>query len=66
MIHVAVSRGRIQACEGSGLLYITNPETGKTEGQDPGAEPLALRRGEQGRQGRTNRERQAEKYKPAA
>ena len=25
------------------LLYITNPETGKTEGQDPGTEPLRMR-----------------------
>lgn len=46
------------------LLYITNPETGKTEGQDPGTEPLALRRGEQARQG--NREQQASGKKPAA
>jgi bacterioferritin len=27
------------------LLYVTNPETGKTEGQDPGTDPLALRQG---------------------
>jgi len=47
------------------LLYITNPETGKTEGQDPGTEPLALRRGEQTGQGRTKQEQQAGK-KPAA
>lgn len=45
------------------LLYVTNPETGKTEGQDPGTDPLALRAGKQGRQG--NREQQGEK-KPAA
>jgi len=46
------------------LLYITNPETGKTEGQDPGTEPLALRRAEQARQ--SNREQQAGGKKPAA
>src|SRR5262249_15768755 len=46
------------------LLYITNPETGKTEGQDPGTEPLALRRAVQARQ--SNREQQAGGKKPAA
>lgn len=45
------------------LLYVTNPETGKTEGQDPGTDPLALRQGKQTRQG--DREQQAGK-KPAA
>jgi bacterioferritin len=45
------------------LLYITNPETGKSEGQDPGADPL---RGEgQGRRERTEDELRGHK-KPAA
>ena len=48
------------------LLYITNPETGKTEGQDPGTEPLALGRGEKAAKGTTNREQQAKGKKPAA
>ena len=30
------------------LLYIVNPETGETEGQDPGTEPLRMRRGQDG------------------
>ena len=37
------------------LLYITNPETGKTEGQDPGTEPLRIH-GNGGSQPRTTRE----------
>jgi bacterioferritin len=37
------------------LLYITNPETGQTEGEDPGTEPLRMR-GNGGSQPRTTRE----------
>jgi bacterioferritin len=48
------------------LLYITNPETGKTEGQDPGTVPLTLGRGEKAPKGSTNREQQAGGKKPAA
>jgi bacterioferritin len=44
------------------LLYITNPETGKSEGQDPGADPL---REGQGRRERTEDELKGHK-KPAA
>ena len=32
------------------LLYITNPETGRTEGKDPGADPLRMRDGGHGQQ----------------
>ncbi len=35
------------ASELSDLLYITNPETGETEGQDPGTVPLTLGKGEE-------------------
>jgi bacterioferritin len=38
------------------LLYITNPETGKSEGQDPGADPLH-------NEGRAKRERTEEELK---
>jgi len=48
------------------LLYITNPETGKTEGQDPGTIPLTLGSGEKAPKGSTNREQQASGKKPAA
>ena len=48
------------------LLYITNPETGKTEGQDPGTVPLTLGTGEKAPKGKTNREQQAKGKKPAA
>jgi len=34
------------------LLYIVDPASGKTEGQDPGTQPLAMRGGEQKTQGR--------------
>jgi bacterioferritin len=47
------------------LLYITNPETGKSEGQDPGADPLHIGAG--ARRERTEEElKQKEKKKPAA
>ncbi len=45
------------------LLYITNPETGKSEGQDPGADPL---RESQGRRERTEQELKQKEKKPAA
>src|SRR5438552_11774016 len=48
------------------LLYITNPETGETEGQDPGTVPLTLGQGEKAPKGSTNREQQAGGKKPAA
>jgi bacterioferritin len=46
------------------LLYITNPETGKSEGQDPGADPLRIGSGEQ--RERTEEELQKKEKKPAA
>ena len=47
------------------LLYITNPETGKSEGQDPGADPL--RDEGEGRRERTEEELKKDKIrKPAA
>jgi bacterioferritin len=45
------------------LLYITNPETGKSEGQDPGADPLRIGTGS--RRERTEEELKGHK-KPAA
>lgn len=46
------------------LLYITNPETGKSEGQDPGADPL---HSENARRERSEEElKKANKQKPAA
>jgi bacterioferritin len=44
------------------LLYITNPETGKSEGQDPGADPLRIGSGQRER---TEEELKGHK-KPAA
>jgi bacterioferritin len=46
------------------LLYITNPETGKSEGQDPGADPLNRETG--GRRERSEEELQKGPKKPAA
>jgi bacterioferritin len=49
------------------LLYITNPETGKSEGQDPGADPLHSEG--QGRRERTEQElkqKEQKEKKPAA
>ena len=46
------------------LLYITNPETGKSEGQDPGADPLRIGTGS--RRERTEEELKKKGKKPAA
>jgi bacterioferritin len=46
------------------LLYITNPETGKSEGQDPGADPLHIGAGP--RRERTEEELRTREKKPAA
>ena len=47
------------------LLYITNPETGKSEGQDPGADPLRIGK-EQERRERSEDELKQRGKKPAA
>jgi bacterioferritin len=47
------------------LLYITNPETGKSEGQDPGADPLRIGK-DQPRRERSEEELKEKKKKPAA
>jgi len=47
------------------LLYITNPETGKSEGQDPGADPLRIGK-EQPRRERSEQELKERKKTPAA
>jgi len=50
----------------SDLLYIANPETGKSEGEDPGADPLR-REGENKARERTDEElKKSSKKKPAA
>ena len=48
------------------LLYITNPETGKSEGQDPGADPLRLGKEQPGRERTEDELKQKGKKKPAA
>jgi len=50
----------------SDLLYITNPETGKSEGEDPGADPLKLEESGKTRE-RTDEElKKGRSKKPAA
>jgi bacterioferritin len=49
----------------SDLLYIANPETGKSEGEDPGTDPLR-REGENNMRERTDEELKKGKKKPAA
>jgi len=50
----------------SDLLYIANPETGKSEGEDPGADPLKLEASGKTRE-RTDEElKKSAKKKPAA
>lgn len=48
----------------SDLLYIANPETGKSEGEDPGADPLRKGAGEQ--QAETTQDKPDKRKKPAA
>jgi bacterioferritin len=48
----------------SDLLYIANPETGKSEGEDPGADPLRKGAGEQ--QVETTQDKPDKRKKPAA
>jgi len=48
----------------SDLLYITNPETGKSEGEDPGADPLKLE--ESGKTRERSEEELKKGRKPAA
>jgi bacterioferritin len=49
----------------SDLLYIVNPETGKSEGEDPGADPLRREAANQTRE-RTDEELKRKGKKPAA
>jgi bacterioferritin len=49
----------------SDMLYIANPETGKSEGEDPGADPLRREGANQTRE-RTEKELKERKKKPAA
>jgi hypothetical protein len=50
----------------SDLLYIANPETGQSEGEDPGADPLHREAGDRARE-RTDEElKKGGKKKPAA
>jgi bacterioferritin len=48
------------AADLSDLLYITDPSTGETEGEDPGTHPLDMHRDEQSRQQRGRAEVQAD------
>jgi bacterioferritin len=48
----------------SDLLYIANPETGKSEGEDPGADPLHKGAGEQ--QAEMTQDKPDKRKKPAA
>ena len=50
----------------SDLLYITNPETGKSEGEDPGADPLHRETGEQSRERTADELKKGGKRRPAA
>jgi bacterioferritin len=50
----------------SDLLYIANPETGKSEGEDPGANPLHKQTAEQAETAQGNQDKIDRKKKPAA
>ena len=46
------------------LLYIVNPETGKTQGQDPGTEPLGLHPQQNGGQSKERKMKEPQKKQP--
>jgi bacterioferritin len=50
----------------SDLLYIANPETGKSEGEDPGADPLRRESANQTREHTDEELKKSSKKKPAA
>ena len=50
----------------SDLLYIADPETGKPEGEDPGADPLRREEGEKTRERTSAELKDSGKKKPAA
>jgi len=50
----------------SDLLYIVNPETGKSEGEDPGTDPLRREGANQTREGTEEELKKSSKKKPAA
>ena len=50
----------------SDLLYITNPETGKSEGEDPGADPLKLEESGKARERSEEELKKGRSKKPAA
>ncbi len=70
MIEGILAEEEEHASDLADLLYIVNPETGKTEGQDPGTMPLALTRDEAREESKRQRGRMRlvpeRKKKPAA
>jgi bacterioferritin len=62
LIEELLKKEEEHASDLSDLLYITNPETGKSEGEDPGANPLNMKTPEEKEvEGKTDK-----KKKPAA
>jgi len=64
LIEVLLRKEEEHASDLSDLLYIANPETGKSEGEDPGADPLRKGAGEQ--QVETTQDKPDKRKKPAA
>jgi len=64
LIEELLQKEEEHASDLSDLLYIANPETGKSEGEDPGADPLRKGSGEQ--QTETTQDKPAKRTKPAA
>jgi bacterioferritin len=64
LIEELLQKEEEHASDLSDLLYIANPETGKSEGEDPGADPLRKGAGEQ--QAETTQDKPEKRKKPAA
>src|SRR5689334_24897247 len=64
LIEELLQKEEEHASDLSDLLYIANPETGKSEGEDPGADPLRKGSGEQ--QTETTQDKPEKRKKPAA
>lgn len=63
MLEHILSEEEDHASDLSDLLYVVDPHTGETEGRDPGADPLAMRRAEK-EAARANMELEEDEYEP--
>ncbi|HZD08850.1 MAG TPA: ferritin-like domain-containing protein, partial [Candidatus Limnocylindrales bacterium] len=66
LVEELLSKEEEHASDLSDLLYIANPETGKSEGEDPGADPLKLEESGKTRERSEEELKKGRSKKPAA